>query len=116
MQQTDTCDSVSKAHKISTTQLLAWNPVLNAGCNNIAKAVGYEICVGQPGTKYIAPDTPAATVSTAAPRPTDIAVGTNAYCARFYKALLGDYCNLLIMKFAISLPDFVFLNSAINVK
>lgn len=107
---------MSKAHKISTTQLLAWNPVLNAGCNNIDKAVGYEICVGQPGTQYTVPKTSAPTVSTAAPKPTDIADGTNVYCARFYKALLGDYCNLLIMKFAISLPDFVFLNPAINAK
>lgn len=117
--QDDTCDSISKANGITTTQLLAWNPIINAGCNNLDKAVGYEVCIGQPGTQYIIPTTsfPAITsVSTSAPVPTDVADGTNTNCGKYYKAVTGDYCNLLVMKFSISLPDFVFLNPTINAK
>jgi len=51
---------------------------------------------------------------TAAPIPTDVADGTNTYCGTYYEAIVGDYCNLIVMKFAISLQDFVFLNPAIN--
>lgn len=46
--------------------------------------------------------------------PTNVASGTNTYCGTFYEARLGDFCNLIIMKFGISLDDFVFLNPAIN--
>ena len=46
--------------------------------------------------------------------PTNIAGETNRYCGKFYEAKLGDYCNLITMKFSISLSDFIFLNPAIN--
>jgi hypothetical protein len=46
--------------------------------------------------------------------PGDAANGTNDECARYYKAVSGDYCNLIIIKFGISLEDFRFLNSATN--
>jgi len=79
--------------------------------------VGDQVCVGIPGTPYTPP--PSTTLApsipvTPAPIPTDVAAGTNTYCGRYYKAILGDYCNLIVMKFGISLDDFVFLNPAIN--
>ncbi|KAG9799438.1 Six-hairpin glycosidase, partial [Aureobasidium melanogenum] len=52
--------------------------------------------------------------STAASVPTDVATGTNHRCGQFYRAVPGDYCNMLLIKFSISLDDFVFLNPAIN--
>lgn len=52
--------------------------------------------------------------STAAAAPTDIAEGTNAYCGMYYKAVLGDYCNMLILRFKITIDDFLFLNPAVN--
>lgn len=113
----DTCDAIASAHGISVTQLLAWNPVLNAGCSNVARSAGSLICVGQPGAQYSPPSaTTSAPGTTVAPLPSDVADGTNERCARFYRAVLGDYCNLLVMRFAISLPEFVFLNPAINSK
>ena len=54
--------------------------------------------------------------ATAAPVPTEIADETNHKCGRYYKAVVGDYCNLVIIKVGISLDDFVFLNPAINAK
>lgn len=113
----DTCESVSIAQNATISQLKAWNPSINAGCYNIDRMIGDQICVGAPGRPYEAP--PSTTLApsvpvTAAPIPTDVAVGTNTRCGRYYKAELGDYCNLLTIRFGISLADFVFLNPAIN--
>lgn len=79
--------------------------------------VGDQVCVGIPGKPYTPP--PSTTLQptiplTAAPIPTDIAEGTNKNCGKYYHAIAGDYCNLISMKFGISLEDFVFLNPAIN--
>jgi hypothetical protein len=79
--------------------------------------VGDQLCITKPGTPYVLPSLTslAPTVpTTPAPIPTDVAAGTNTYCGMYYRAVLGDYCNLLVMKFGISLTDFVFLNPAIN--
>lgn len=96
------------------------NEVINAGCNNMNKLVGQEICVSAPGRPYeppsgsitLAPITP----TTVAPRPTDVADGTNERCGQYYKVEKGDFCNLVCIKFSISLSDFIFLNPAINQK
>jgi hypothetical protein len=45
-----------------------------------------------------------------------VANGTNTYCGRYYKVVPGDYCNLVILEFSISLETFAFLNPAINEK
>jgi hypothetical protein len=55
-------------------------------------------------------------MATAVAVPADVAVGTNTYCGRYYKVVPGDYCNFVILKFSISLENFVFLNPAINKK
>jgi hypothetical protein len=76
-----------------------------------------QVCFSVPGRPYTtpAPTTLAPTIPiTAAPVPTDIADGINQYCGRYYQAKLGDYCNMIVIKFGISLDDFVFLNPVIN--
>ncbi|KAH8901682.1 hypothetical protein GQ53DRAFT_851663 [Thozetella sp. PMI_491] len=117
VQTNDTCDSIAKSYNVTVPQLKAWNPNVNAGCYNIDSMVGDQLCVDKPGKAYVTP--PAVTLAptiptTPAPIPTDVAAGTNTYCGQYYKAILGDYCNLLVLKFGITLPDFVFLNPAIN--
>lgn len=120
VQTNDTCTSIaaSSTPRITVAQLKAWNPVINAGCYNLDTMVGDQLCIGQPGTPYSGPTTSitlAPTVPlTAAIAPTDIADGTNTYCGLYYQAVAGDFCNKLVLKFGISLADFVFLNPAIN--
>ncbi|KAH6653368.1 hypothetical protein BKA67DRAFT_593299 [Truncatella angustata] len=90
---------------------------INAGCQNLDKMIGDQLCISKPGEPYVSPGSTTLAPSvptTAAPQPTNVASGTNTYCGRYYEAQLGDYCNLLIMKFSISLADFIFLNPAIN--
>ena len=115
----DTCQDIVASHPITLPQLLAWNPIINLKCSNLYKMEGDQICVGAPGSQYSAPTTSFQAVTsaaTAAPVPTDVADETNHKCGRYYKAVVGDYCNLVIVKFGISLDDFVFLNPAINSK
>lgn len=80
--------------------------------------VGDQICINQPGPKYTPPSggasaTPSVTI-TQAPVPSDIANGTNTYCAKFHGAVVGEYCNTLMLRYGISLSDFLFLNPSVN--
>lgn len=131
--QNETCVFIAGTHNITEAQFKAWNPVgspdlisrspltsgqeINAGCYNLARMNGSEVCVGVPGKAYtypppmtLAPTIPLA----AAPVPTDAAQGTNTKCGRWYRAVLGEYCNEIVIKFGIAMDDFVFLNTAIN--
>jgi len=113
----DTCESISRSYQITVAQLKGWNPIINAGCYNLPKMIGSQICVSVPGTPYTPP--PSITLApsiplTPAPIPTDIADQTNEYCGKYYQVRIGEYCNLLVLKYAISLSDFSFLNPAIN--
>ena len=131
----NTCTSIASAFNISVAQILSCecstpsrqsntdhsqgNPILNPTCSNLNVSMGDEICIGKPGTPYVTPTISIAAATsfvTAAPRPTDVANGTNQDCGLYYQAVLGDYCNLICVKFGISLSDFVFLNPSINSK
>ena len=78
---------------------------------------GTQLCVSAPGVPYIAPNVSTLAPSTAAstaPISTDVAEGTVTNCGRYYEVVTGDYCNLITIKFGISLVDFVFLNPRLN--
>jgi LysM repeat protein len=116
-----TCEAVAAAANITETQLIAWNPSISYGCANLPKMNGSEICVDAPGRKFVNPtDTsalPPLTPTTTAPKPTDAADGSGGAekpCGRWYSVQQGDYCNLVAIKFGITLPDFLFLNPAVN--
>jgi hypothetical protein len=78
------------------------------------------ICLSPPGdeafteTNTATTTTTATSSPTAVPVPTNIANGTNTNCAQYYHVQPGDYCNLVILKFSISLEDFLFLNAGVN--
>lgn len=113
-----TCRAIAEAAGITETQLKAWNPVINPVCSNMNMMNGTTLCIEPPGPKLPPPsqtDLPPLTPTTAAPIPTDAAEGSNKPCGRWYEVEPGDYCNLVILKFAIPLEDFLFLNTGINV-
>lgn len=56
----------------------------------------------------------ASSASTTAAVPTNVASDTNTRCATYYTTLEGDYCNLIIVKYSISLDNFLFLNPSVN--
>ncbi|KAJ6785997.1 hypothetical protein PWT90_07633 [Aphanocladium album] len=112
-----TCSAIASAANITETQLLAWNPVINPVCSNLKMMNGTTLCIEPPGPKLPPPAStslPPLTPTTTAATPSNTADGSNKPCGRWYKVEAGDYCNLLTIKFAISLPDFLFLNTGIN--
>ncbi|KAH9227041.1 carbohydrate-binding module family 50 protein, partial [Colletotrichum gloeosporioides 23] len=108
----DDCYSISKAQS-----LMAWNPVINPVCSNLNMMNGTTLCIEPPGPK-LPPDqttnVPPVTPTSAAPIPSNTAIGSDKPCGRWYEVEAGDYCNLVTLKFAISLDDFMFLNTGIN--
>lgn len=79
---------------------------------------GAEVCISAPGKPYVIPSVSVlapSVATTAVPVPTNIANGTNKDCGQYYQVVPGDYCNMIVIKFGISLSDFVFLNPVINV-
>lgn len=121
VQANDTCNSIKSAHNMTLAQMLAWNPQLDLACSNLNMSLGLQLCVGSPGTPYTAPSSPTGTVTgpgttatVAAPVPDTVASGTNTDCGQYYTVQAGDYCNLLAMRFGISLSDLLFLNAGLN--
>lgn len=135
VQKGDTCKSIAAAQKITASQLKAWNAVslrnltirdtdtelrdqvIDTACYNIDKMNGSQVCVSAPGTAYVTPTVTVAAptvATTAAPAPSDVVKGTNQNCGRYYQVKTGDYCNMIVIKFGITLSDFVFLNPTIN--
>ncbi|KAI8938745.1 hypothetical protein NX059_004612 [Plenodomus lindquistii] len=112
-----TCEIIAKDADITEPQLLAWNPVINPVCSNLNMMNGTTLCIEPPGPKLPPAQTtnvPPMTPTTAAPVPSNTAIGSNKPCGRWYEVEAGDYCNMMTLKFAISLDDFMFLNTGIN--
>ncbi|KAL3453555.1 hypothetical protein BJX65DRAFT_292598 [Aspergillus insuetus] len=124
LREADTCKSIAQAHVLTQTQLQTWNPVLSVNCRDIQLSVGDEICISPPGDDNWSRPTLPSTISwstgtstptsTPAPVPTDIANGTVTRCAHYYLVQPGDYCNQLVLKYSLSLEDFLFLNPSVN--
>lgn len=115
----DSCRSVAAANNITVTQLQTWNPWINSGCYNFNNTIGTHICVNQPGEKYIAPMDPIGAPSaatSAVPIPSDIAANTTKSCGLYYSIKAGDYCEQVVLKFGITIPDFLILNRNVNAK
>lgn len=89
---------------------------------------GTQICVSVPGKPLPAQNitgtqittitnsngTSTITSAAVAAVPTNVAKQTELRCGQYYTTVEGDYCNVLLMKFAISLVDFFFLNKDVN--
>ncbi|RNJ56991.1 hypothetical protein D7B24_006514 [Verticillium nonalfalfae] len=112
-----TCIAIANSAGITVTQLKAWNQVINPVCSNIGMMNGTTLCISPPGPRLAPPATtniPPLVPTMVAPMPTEAAAGSNKPCSRWYNVEAGDYCNLVILKFAISMDDFLFLNPGIN--
>lgn len=117
VQHNDTCKSIARANNVTVTQVIRWNPVLNPICSNLQLSVDQSICIGKPGAPYstasVAPPV-ATSFTSAAPVPTNAAANVSDNCGRYYVVQPNDYCNLLCVRFGLTLDDFIFLNPEVN--
>ncbi|KAK2037094.1 hypothetical protein LZ31DRAFT_613203 [Colletotrichum somersetense] len=58
----DTCTSIANGAKATWAQIVSWNPELGRSCQNVAKYVGFVVCVSNPGGSWV--DTNPATTGT----------------------------------------------------
>ncbi len=98
--------------------LLTTTPeILDSSCYNLDRLQGDQLCISPPGDPYVDPSPTTLAPSTAitpAPVPTDVGTGTNRRCGEYYKVQPGEFCNLPVLRFAISLDDFYFLSPSLN--
>ncbi|KAK1144611.1 hypothetical protein N8T08_004914 [Aspergillus melleus] len=87
----DTYQSVSKSQDVGTAQLLVDNG-LEAYCKD-----------------FLSQET-----AIPAPVPTNLANGTVKRCSQYYLVEPENYCNNAILKYSISLNNFLFLNKGVN--
>ncbi|KAK7732720.1 hypothetical protein SLS63_004975 [Diaporthe eres] len=113
-----TCAVIANAAGITESQFLSWNPVIDYACSNLKSLSGSEVCIDAPGRKFVRPTDssclPPLTPSVPATKPTDVADGSgDKPCGRYYAVQQGDFCNNLVLKFGITLQDFLFLNTGV---
>ncbi|KAI3227720.1 hypothetical protein CBS147310_7445 [Penicillium roqueforti] len=115
VRRNDTCISVSRAHKITLTQLLSWNPTIDPVCANWPTKIDHVICVGN-NVGYVKPSTSfeASTTATAVSIPTNAVDGSNTKCAKWYSVGNNDNCASITVQNGISLDNFEFLNPELN--
>lgn len=115
----DTCDSVATTNNITVTQLRTYNPWIAVGCYNFNRTIGSQLCLDEPGQKYVPPSTTIGSpsiASSAVPLPTNVANNTTGNCGQYYPVQAGDTCDLVVLKYGIDLPTFVILNPEVNAK
>lgn len=64
VQKGDTCSSIATMAKLTWTQVVSFNSVINAGCTNLAQYVGQEICISNPRGTWVNPSPQPTTTST----------------------------------------------------
>ncbi|KAI9368524.1 hypothetical protein BJX61DRAFT_213163 [Aspergillus egyptiacus] len=118
-----TCTDITDATGIALSQLLAWNPYINAECTNLI--AGEQVCIAEPGVLPTPTPTPTPSASrTVAKRdyatqtvspPGPVPHGTTPNCGHYYQVKSGDFCDMITDQFNIDPELFHAINPAINV-
>ncbi|KAG6006483.1 hypothetical protein E4U21_007027 [Claviceps maximensis] len=103
----DFCQAiVDKYRTFSLDSFLKWNPAVGPHCR--ALYVGYYVCVGAPEAATDKPTRP--------PGPSPTQEGIIKSCGRYYKAVSGDTCQVIVDKYrgSLQLNDFYKWNPAVK--
>ncbi|KAI0123660.1 muramidase [Xylariales sp. AK1849] len=113
VQVNDTCEGIATGNSLTLAKLHSWNAQINGVCDNLADLVNQTICTSNPLGDYTVVSvntTAAASFTTAAPVPTDVAPDTLTDCGEYYSVDAGQDCGTIEFKYSVSLKDFLFLN------
>ncbi|KAG5951736.1 hypothetical protein E4U53_002385 [Claviceps sorghi] len=108
----ETCETLMASWNATLAQVLAWNPMINSACSNMASWRGWYLCSSSPsGTTTVDAGN---AVTTPAPVPTNAQPQSNTRCGQWYNVEAGEYCAAISLKFNLALSDFYFLNPQVN--
>jgi len=107
----DSCQGIVNNYdgEFTLAQFYGWNPAVGSNCEHLN--VGYDVCVGVPGTPTVAPTSSQAT-STGPPTQSGIA----SNCDRFYTVQSGDSCQAIVDDYEgeFTLNQFYSWNPAVG--
>ncbi|UKZ93577.1 uncharacterized protein TrAFT101_008487 [Trichoderma asperellum] len=108
----DTCETLMMSWNATLAQVLAWNPMINSACSNLASWRGWYLCSSSPsGTVNVGSGN---AVTTPAPVPSNAQGQSNTRCGQWYYVEAGDFCSSILLKFSLTLSDFYFLNPQVD--
>lgn len=113
----DTCALLQNTLGVTFAQLRAWNPDIDADCNNLMLGIAY--CVrGPPLATTTTPSTRTSSSSVSSTRTSTSATTTSSpptsSCAQTYTVASGDWCSKIWEQFSLSETQFRALNPALN--
>ena len=101
----DYCYLIETNFGITSAQLYAWNPTLDANCD---LSIGQVLCVSESPTSTSSSSTQVSTTtSSASSSPT-------AACTKQYKVVSGDYCYLIETNFGITSAQLYAWNPSLD--
>ena len=113
----DECLGITRRFGLRLSEFLSWNPEIDAKCRNLLVHKQTTVCVSQPGGEYTIPDAawekPPQPSAPAVVKRGVLAEGTKK-CARFHRYVGRESCTALMMRYAITHADFLFLNPSVE--
>ncbi|PLB54895.1 hypothetical protein P170DRAFT_470329 [Aspergillus steynii IBT 23096] len=105
----ETCVDIGRKHVITQVQLTTWNPILGHNCRQIERSVGNNIWSRR--QEMMVPGRPSQPHHQS---PQQQQKPQHRLLSQRTWQMPGDYCNKVILKYSISLDDFLFLNKGVN--
>ncbi|OIW30767.1 putative LysM domain protein [Coniochaeta ligniaria NRRL 30616] len=106
----DSCVTIEQAAGISSAQFLAWNPYVDAACDNLW--LGYYVCVGAKGATTTAKPTTTTTATPTGPSPQMPSITSS--CHKYYQVKSGDSCYTIEQTNSITLAQFLSWNKYVD--
>ncbi|PMD16786.1 carbohydrate-binding module family 50 protein [Hyaloscypha hepaticicola] len=102
----DYCYLIETNFGITSAQLYAWNPTLDANCD---LSIGQVLCVSESPTSTSSSSTQVSTTSTSS-----TSSSPTAACTKTYKVVSGDYCYLIETNFGITSAQLYAWNPTLD--
>lgn len=100
----DYCYKIYTEFGISSAQLYAYNPSLDANCD---LSIGQVLCVSESPVSTSSSSVQVSSTSSASPTPT-------AACTEYYTVVSGDYCYKIYTEFGISSAQLYAFNPSLD--
>ena len=112
IQSGDGCWSIEQAQSISAADFQAWNPYVDANCDNLW--LGYYVCVGVSGATATTKPTSTTTTSATQTGPSPQMPSTISTCKKFYQVQSGDGCWSIEQANSITAAQFSTWNPYVD--